>query len=129
MTYYEFEEAALNTFNKSVAESITNYKLNHTVKVKVMPLDKILDEKLPANQHIDFMSIDVEGLDEDVIKSNNWSKYRPEILLVESRNTSSIQEATKTSLHLQMANINYCMIAKCVNTLIYKDTSQSIMSK
>jgi hypothetical protein len=33
---------------------------------------------------IDFMNIDVEGLDLEVLKSNNVNKYIPEYILVEA---------------------------------------------
>ena len=47
-----------------------------------MPLSKILDTHLKNNE-IDFLDIDVEGMDLDVLKSNNWLKYRPKLILVE----------------------------------------------
>ena len=35
------------------------------------------------DQPIDFFSIDVEGLDLSVLKSNNWNRYRPTYILAE----------------------------------------------
>lgn len=46
-------------------------------------LDSILSECLPPNQSISFMSIDTEGHDLQVLRSNNWDRYRPELVLVE----------------------------------------------
>ena len=42
-----------------------------------------LDKYLPKGQTIDFISIDVEGLDYNVLLSNDWEKYQPQIILVE----------------------------------------------
>jgi FkbM family methyltransferase len=47
------------------------------------PLSAILDQYLPPCISIDFMSIDCEGHDRIVLESNDWSRYRPAILLVE----------------------------------------------
>lgn len=59
-----------------------NLKITST-SVKVMPLSEVLDTHLD-NKHIDFMSVDAEGHDLAVLKSNNWDKYRPTLVLVES---------------------------------------------
>ena len=69
------------------------------------------------------MSIDVEGLDEEVARSNDWEKFRPKFLLIESRRTETMEDTNQTSLHQYIKSIGYDLIAKCVNTLIYK-TSQ-----
>jgi len=54
------------------------------ISVKSRPLSDIFDEYLPKNQTIDVMDVDCEGLDEEVLLSNNWEKYRPKMLLVEA---------------------------------------------
>ena len=88
LVYYIFNEPALNTFDKNRIEAIVSksvYTLIREMEIQIRSLKSILDEYLPKGQNIDFMSIDVEGLDFEVLKSNDWKKYRPEILLVESR--------------------------------------------
>jgi len=35
-------------------------------------LDEILEKYLPKDQKIDFLSIDVEGMDLNVLRSNNF---------------------------------------------------------
>lgn len=87
LVYYIFNEPALNTFDKNRIEAIVSksvYTLIREMEIQIRSLKSILDEYLPKGQNIDFMSIDVEGLDFEVLKSNDWKKYRPEILLVES---------------------------------------------
>ena len=51
-------------------------------------MSKILDIYLNNNNDIDFLNIDAEGSDLDVLKSNDWSKYRPKFVLVEILNSS-----------------------------------------
>jgi len=57
-------------------------------EVKTNSLANILDEQ-PAINQIDFMSVDAEGHDLAVLKSNNWHKYRPDIVMIESNNEFS----------------------------------------
>ena len=55
----------------------------YTTTVKGLPLSAILKKYLPQNARFDFMDVDCEGHDLAVLKSNDWSKYRPFILAVE----------------------------------------------
>ena len=43
----------------------------------------IFDQSLKSTQ-IDFLSIDCEGLDYEILKSNDWNKYRPKIVCIET---------------------------------------------
>jgi FkbM family methyltransferase len=54
------------------------------LEVKVSTLKNILDYHLKEIQDIHFLKIDVEGAEYDVIKGNDWKKYRPWILIIES---------------------------------------------
>ena len=44
--------------------------------MRTRTLENILDEYLPEGQLIDFLTIDVEGMDFEVLKSNNWEKIQ-----------------------------------------------------
>ena len=59
-----------------------------STSVKVIPLSEVLDTNLD-NKHIDFMSVDAEGQDLAILKSNDWDKYRPTIVMVNSDVDSS----------------------------------------
>jgi len=86
--------------------------------IKVYPLSKILDEYLPREQEIDFLNVDVEGKDFEVIKSNNWNKFRPKIVLVEIL-ASSIEEILENPLYLFMKQNDYSFFAKTFNTCFF----------
>ncbi|MCW5198181.1 FkbM family methyltransferase [Desulfobulbus sp. F3] len=40
---------------------------------------------------IDFLSVDAEGVDLKVLKSNDWNKYRPYIVLAEDRHCNHVK--------------------------------------
>ncbi len=52
------------------------------IPVAVRRLDKLFAEHL-AGREIQFMSIDVEGAELGVLKSNDWTRWRPELILME----------------------------------------------
>jgi FkbM family methyltransferase len=52
------------------------------VPVPVKRLDQVLGEHL-SGASIDLMSIDVEGAELSVLRSNDWSRWRPEVIVLE----------------------------------------------
>lgn len=122
LTYYSFNEPALNGFSKELSEKrngLDSYKIISKEKLETAPLSKILDTYLPVNQSIDFMSIDVEGLDFNVLKSNNWNIYRPKIILIEILD-SSLDEIETSEIASFLKQFDYCIYAKCFNTVFFK---------
>ena len=51
--------------------------------VPTLPLAELLERHLPNGQTIDFMNVDVEGHDFEVLESNDWTRFRPRIIVVE----------------------------------------------
>ena len=125
LVYYIFNEPALNTFDKNRIEAIVSksvYTLIREMEIQIRSLKSILDEYLPKGQNIDFMSIDVEGLDFEVLKSNDWKKYRPEILLVESLGGGGgIDDFIKSGIYLFLQDQDYQLFAKTFNTFFLKN--------
>ena len=123
LDYYVFNEPALNGFSVDLSrerdESDNNYYVKDVVKIDVCTLEQILDKHLACNE-IDFMSVDVEGLDLDVLQSNNWTKYRPSYVLAEILR-SSLHELDQDTVVKFMREQGYVVFAKQVNTVIFKD--------
>jgi len=125
--YYVFNEPALNGFSKELSyerhSSESNYKVVEVVKMKMKPLSKILEEYLPSGQVVDFLSIDIEGLDLDVLMSNDWQRYRPKLVLVEALG-SSFSELIESKIGKFMGSLNYSIYAKSMNTVFFKDNNK-----
>ena len=124
LKYYMFNEPALNTFSADEANKkngFRNYKIIDTKFIDTLPLSKVLTDYLPANQIIDFLTVDVEGLDLEVIRSNDWEKFRPRLVLVEDLKRGSLDEIQDNQVYLKMSEIGYALIGKTFNTLIFED--------
>ncbi len=120
LTFYCFDEPALNTFSKDIAierQSHTRYRIVEEVEVPVLPLSDILDRYLKKNK-IDFLSIDVEGLDLDVLQSNDWSRYRPDYILVED-NEMELNDLGKSKVFTFLTENGYQIRAKTKRTIIF----------
>ena len=122
LTYFAFNEPALNGFSKELSkerDGLNTFKIEFTKEIETVTLEEVLDENLASNQVIDFLSIDVEGLDFDVIKSINIQKYRPRVILVEILG-SSLSDMHQDPIYDFLFKEDYTLHAKAVNTVIFK---------
>ena len=122
LTYYAFNEPALNGFSKELSEERdgkSSYFVKFTKDMEASTLEEILDNNLPKAQTIDFLSIDVEGLDFNVLKSTNLEKYHPKVILVEILN-SSLADIQVSKIYKFLTDAGYEFYAKAVNTVIFK---------
>ena len=122
LTFYCFNEPALNSFSKEVSERIVRetpkYKIIKEVKIDVLPLSEVFDRYLPQGTKIDFLTIDVEGLDFEVLKSNNWDKYKPDVILVEE--SLNVDELGNSVIYPYLKERGYVFFAKTLRTCIYR---------
>jgi len=126
LDYFVFNEPALNGFSSELSQkrhhTSSSYKIKEIIKVNVLPLSRVLQEHVPSGQIIDFMSVDVEGLDFEVLKSNDWEKFRPRYVLTEILG-SSMHEIDRSEIGRLMNDAGYVLYAKCMNTVFFKEAS------
>jgi FkbM family methyltransferase len=122
LTFYIFSDKALNTFSKDLADAREDRSKKHylvdTKIIETKPLSDLLDKHLPQNQHIDFMTLDIEGYDLNALESINLDKYRPELILVEVYADNIMDAPIDQYLRAQ----GYTFYAKAVLTCIYKNS-------
>lgn len=127
--FYVFDEPALSTFNYDLAIDITKrteYKIINELMINIVPLSKILDNYLPNNQHIDLLSVDVEGSDLAVLKSNNWNKHIPSFIIAEIHSKIdklegfSFSEILNSDISQFLQLKGYEPFAKTLNSIFYK---------
>jgi len=121
LTFYIFNEPALNTFSYEQAkkkDGYKNFKIERKVRLTTRRLDQILIQNLPANSQIDFISIDVEGFDLNVLKSNDWTQYSPKVILIESF-SDDLQDVMRSEIFQFLKGKGYSIFAKSFNTLFF----------
>jgi FkbM family methyltransferase len=103
--YREYEDPAYNTF---VEGFVTRPPLKER-PVFTIPLSALLDrEKI---KHVDFLNVDVEGMDLEVLKTHDWAII-PDVIAVE---TTLGGEA-----HMFLQEKGYLLAGKAGPTLILK---------
>lgn len=117
--YYSFNEPALNTFDPQIAEKYVKqgYLIKNQYKIPIKSLEWILDAWLSQNK-IDLLTIDVEGLDYEVLTSNNWNKYTPKTIIIEDCNFR-INKPSGSKIYLFLTEKKYKLKAITGNSTIY----------
>jgi FkbM family methyltransferase len=84
--FYLLSADTLSSFNKEDAERNCkqyNERIVDIINIQMCTLKDILDKFSGSLKKIDFLSVDVEGFELDVLKGNDWNKYRPTLILIE----------------------------------------------
>lgn len=122
LTYYLFREPGLNTLDRSLAlqhvgEGRPIVKEIGTVTV---PLVELLERYVPPNTRIDLLTVDVEGLDFDVLSSNDWERYSPDYVLVECLDVLTLDKVASNRVTEFLLDHHYSSVAKTIHTVLYK---------
>lgn len=89
----------LNTFSDEEANKIVsenNFKITNRIPIKVYNLNTLL-KKYCNDVFPDFMNVDVEGLDEEIIKSINYEKHKPIVICLETISYSETGNGKKNN--------------------------------
>jgi FkbM family methyltransferase len=122
LIYYIFNEPALNGFCKEISESrngSNSYFIDKKISIVTVTLDEILNKYMLINKEIDFLTIDVEGLDFNVIKSLNLNKYQPKVILIEILQ-SDLHDIHNNQITSYLYTYGYKIFSKSFNTVFFK---------
>jgi FkbM family methyltransferase len=128
--FYVFDEPSISTFDKEEALSRQSqglYKIVREDKVPMKPINRILGEDCAGLP--DILSIDIEGLDYDVLKSWDAEKFPIPIVITETCTYSQNHIKGKDERILpMMVGKGYFMYADTyINTIfVHKDWFQNI---
>lgn len=87
----ELPGSGLSTFSEENTKSavVRDAFEVRPVEVQTYTLAQICEQYVPPGQRIDFLKIDVEGWEEQVIRGADWERYRPRFLCIEATRPSS----------------------------------------
>jgi len=95
--FYIMDNPALNTFSKEEATALEESKLGKIKRLISVPLntvENVIDEYFIGKSPV-FVNLDVEGLDEEILKTFPFNKYRPAIFCIETVHYTSDASSTK----------------------------------
>jgi len=106
--YYYHEGSPVNTLSREVADR-QKAIIKETRAIRTKTLTSILENSKFKNKEIDFLSIDVEGVELEVLQGLNLNIYKPKIIVVE------LLDLDSKKLEIKNLNIN-----NVINSEIYK---------
>ena len=80
--FYQKKLSQLHTIKKEIANNVFQGKIK-SKKILSKTMNEILKETKYFKKKIDFLDIDVEGADLEVLESLDFSEYSPELICVE----------------------------------------------
>lgn len=120
------ELGARNTLDPELARGVERDGIVYDRRtVETVTLASILDAHLPEGQEIDLLNVDVEGLDLDVLRGNDWSRYRPRVVAVE-RHGLDLAAVAADEGHKLLASQGYRLMSHVVVTSIYRRTEAPV---
>ncbi|MDD4989683.1 MAG: FkbM family methyltransferase [Candidatus Pacebacteria bacterium] len=126
MKFFIFEDDAYSTFSEEIVElnKSHGHKLVETKNVPIKPLRKVFAEYADKKE-IDFMSVDTEGYDLEVLQTNDWNLYRPRFVVVETMEAGDRLFSRKlTTIDPFMKSVGYEKVADTYLNTIYADKSE-----
>jgi FkbM family methyltransferase len=126
-TYHRFDEPALNTFDEALAEKrarLGRYRQLPSMQVRVARLSEVLSEHLPTARRITFLSVDAEGYDVRVLRSNDWVRFRPRFVVAESLE-STLDSLAGDKACAFLRSVGYLPLAKTMNSVVYCERAEA----
>jgi FkbM family methyltransferase len=122
LTYHIFNEPALNTFDRELAQQRVSgsYSIVERVSIATAPLWQLLDQYVPERTKIDLLTVDVEGFDYDVLQSNDWGHYPAEFVLVECMEATTMERANSDPVAKLLQAYDYSVVAKTKSTVLFR---------
>lgn len=125
---YEFhKKSPLNTLVKKVA-NYQKAEVKNIYEINTITLNEIINDKGLQNNKINFLTIDVEGHEVEVLKGLNIDIYRPDVIVVEYLDLNldkleiknlNINNVLNSEIYQYMVSKNYSLINWLHSDLIF----------
>ena len=123
--FFVMSENTLNTFSKAEAERYQSYgqqRIAKTIKVELKTIHDILGAHFVGCPNL--VSLDVEGMDYQILQSLDFKKYRPEVFCLETLTyTEDKSERKLTEIISLMQTNGYLAYADTYINTIFVDTA------
>ena len=126
LDFYCFgDQSTINTLDKRQAKAFEvefKTKIKEIKKVPVQPINNILEKYCTIGQHIDLITIDVEGFEMRILRSLDFIKYAPDYFLIEDldNRNKNYEKFKDGCLYKFMKNKGYNAIGKTDLTYLFQ---------
>ena len=121
-TFYKINMQELNTASSKISNYLTEngFKITKKYEVKTTSFQDLL--KMEKIDTIDFLNIDVEGRDFDLLKTIDLNSFRPYVICIEAVDFDTGENSSDTKEIVDfMSKNNYSLSANTKVNLIFVD--------
>jgi len=105
----------------SIIQKKGSSKFKYKEQVSSEPLTQILNKTIYKNKQIDFLSIDAEGADYEVLKSLDFKKYKPKLICIEIwQDQVKVFNIKNHKIYKFLSKKNYKLITNLADNFIFK---------
>lgn len=130
--FFRMSSNTLSTTDKSTAERYqqeTEHSLEVSFSVPSLGINDLLSEYFEQYK-FNFVSLDVEGLDYDIVCSWDFGLYRPAVMCIETLTYTQSGEAAKVQeIFRRMSDENYLMYADTYINTIFVDGNRFVPAR
>ncbi|CAG2127498.1 FkbM family methyltransferase [Cupriavidus plantarum] len=127
LPFHVMSTRTLNTFSSEEAKRYAEtglHRIERVIDVPVVNINDVIARHF-GGKAPDFLSVDVEGLDVEIVKSLDLSRYRPVVMCVETLTFSETREEVKLSeVGEYLAGHGYFPYADTYINTIFVDNSR-----
>jgi len=122
--YYRKEINMLNTLDEKMAK--IHFRNGYKKKpIQVNTLNFFISKYFKKLDKIDFLNIDVEGVELDVLKSLNFKNYKPQLICIEIHNSKKMYDTNynylkSNNIYKYLINKKYKVIWKNKYSFIFE---------
>ena len=123
--YHQFAAACMNTLDAGTAETAVRTDAavpTGTLTVDVQPLSKVLDEMAPQ-RHVDFLNVDCEGMDLEVLKTLDLPRQKPTVICIEDHEQFKLGHSSFSGIGSFLHHQGYSVIGQTLYSFVYVDTN------
>jgi FkbM family methyltransferase len=121
LTYYRFNEALLNTFSRAKAQEYERnpqYHIVGTQRVEIVALAQCLSSIWPDGNQIDFLSVDAEGMDLEVLKSHDYERFPVSFICAEI-DSPTLAQAMSEPLVALLGERGFVLVCKTLKSALF----------
>lgn len=123
--FYVFDEDSLCTFSSEFKDELlanSNKRLVEVASIPIYGINAVLREHCPACPH--FVSLDIEGLDYEILRAFDFAHFRPQVFCVETISYSEQRNETKNTPLIEfLCEQGYFVYADTYINTIFVDTA------
>jgi FkbM family methyltransferase len=123
IVFVDFEGAALSGVDSPLASERESFgaRVLSRRTVRTIPLADLLAAHLPDQQPIDLLSVDIEGAELTALTSNDWTRFRPRVVIAEIGDAVTFADAVDSPVATFLTHHGYAPYAKTGLSVFFAD--------